>query len=166
MTSSGDIPRYSIRRLHHGDDLDHVVALEAAAFTNPWSRDALERDLRSADVVRVYVLEDGEGRLIGFCGCWFVFDELHINTLAVAEQFRRRGHATRLLRFVLAEAAAAGLTCATLEVRRSNLAALRLYDRFGFDVRGVRRDYYTQPVEDALILWSQKLGFLNPNTEP
>jgi [ribosomal protein S18]-alanine N-acetyltransferase len=165
MTST-DAPRYWIRRLHYGDDLSNVVALEAAAFTNPWSRDTLERDLRNADVVRIYVLEDGVGRLIGFCGCWFVFDELHINTLAVADQFRRRGHATRLLRFILAEAAAAGIARATLEVRRSNVAALRLYDQFGFEVRGVRPDYYTQPVEDALILWSQKLGFLDSNTEP
>jgi [ribosomal protein S18]-alanine N-acetyltransferase len=161
-----DAPRYSIRRLHQGDDLHDVVTLEAAAFTNPWSRDTLERDLRNVDVVRLYVLEDVDGRLIGFCGCWFVFDELHINTLAVADQFRRRGHATRLLRFVLAEAAAAGITRATLEVRRSNVAALRLYDQFGFEVRGVRPGYYTKPVEDALVLWSQKLGFLNSDTEP
>jgi [ribosomal protein S18]-alanine N-acetyltransferase len=164
--TSADPPRYSIRRLHHGDDLSNVVALEAAAFTNPWSHETLERDLRNADVVHVYVLEDADGQLMGFCGCWFVFDELHINTLAVADPFRRRGHATRLLRFVLAEAAAAGITHATLEVRRSNVAALRLYGRFGFELRGVRSDYYTQPVEDALILWSQKLGFLDSNTEP
>jgi [ribosomal protein S18]-alanine N-acetyltransferase len=165
MTST-DAPRYSIRRLHHGDDLREVVALEAAAFTNPWSRDTLERDLRNVDVVRLYVLEDSDGRLIGFCGCWFVFDELHINTLAVADQFRRRGHATRLLRFVLADAVTAGMTRATLEVRRSNEAALRLYEQFGFEVRGIRADYYTHPVEDALVLWSQKLGFLDSHTEP
>ena len=165
MTSTAD-PHYAITRLHHGDDLDDVVALEAASFSNPWSRETLERDLCNADVVRVYVLRDGDGRLVGFCGSWFVFDELHINTLAVGEQFRRRGHATRLLRFVLAEATAAGITRATLEVRRSNAAALRLYEQFGFEVGGVRPDYYTEPVEDALILWSQKLGFLNSNTEP
>jgi len=84
----------------------------------------------------------------------------------VADQFRRRGHATRLLRFVLAEATAAGVTRATLEVRRSNVAALRLYDQFGFQVGGIRPDYYIQPVEDALILWNQKLGFLDSNPEP
>jgi ribosomal-protein-alanine N-acetyltransferase len=165
MTST-DSPRYSITRLHHGDDLNEIVALEAASFSNPWSRDTLERDLRNTDVVRVYVLRDVEGRLLGFCGCWFVFDELHINTLAIGEEFRRRGHATRLLRFVLTEATAAGISRATLEVRRSNVAALALYARFGFEVRGVRPNYYTQPVEDALVLWSQKLGFLNSDTEP
>jgi ribosomal-protein-alanine N-acetyltransferase len=126
----------------------------------------LERDLTNVDVVRVYVLRDDDGRLLGFCGCWFVYDELHINTLAVSQEHRRHGHATRLLRFVLAEAAAAGISFATLEVRRSNEAALRLYERFGFEIRGIRPDYYTAPVEDALVLWSQKLGFLDSNTEP
>jgi [ribosomal protein S18]-alanine N-acetyltransferase len=157
---------YSITRLHHGDDLEEVVALEAASFNNPWSREALERDLRNTDVVHVYLLRDSAGRLLGFCGCWFVHDELHINTLAIADEFRRCGHATRLLRFVFTEAAAAGITQATLEVRRSNEAALRLYAQFGFEVGGVRPDYYTHPDEDALVLWSQKLGFLDWDTEP
>jgi ribosomal-protein-alanine N-acetyltransferase len=67
---------------------------------------------------------------------------------------------------VLAEAVAAGLTRATLEVRRSNDAALRLYQRFGFAIEGIRPDYYTQPVEDALVLWNRKLDFLDSNTEP
>jgi ribosomal-protein-alanine N-acetyltransferase len=165
MTSSG-APDYSITRLRPGDALDDVVALEAASFSNPWSRGTLERDLRNTDVVHVYVLRNADAHLVGFCGCWFVADELHINTLAIAEEFRRRGHATRLLRFVLAEAAAAGITRATLEVRRSNVAALRLYDRFDFEVGGLRPDYYTEPVEDALVLWSRKLGFLNLDTEP
>jgi [ribosomal protein S18]-alanine N-acetyltransferase len=159
-------PDLSFTRLRETDDLADVVALEAASFTNPWSREVLERDLRNTDVVRVYALRDTGGTLLGFCGCWFVSDELHINTLAIAEPARRRGHATRLLRFVLAEALAAGLTRATLEVRRSNDAALRLYDRFGFSVEGIRPDYYTQPVEDALILWNRKLGFLDSDTEP
>src|SRR5204862_4331103 len=126
MTSSAT-PRYSITRLHHGDHLDEVIALEAAAFTNPWSRDTLERDLRNTDVVRVYVLRDESGQLLGFCGSWFVYDELHINTLAIGNQFRRHGQATRLMRFVLSEAATAGITRAKLELRRTNEAALRLY---------------------------------------
>jgi ribosomal-protein-alanine N-acetyltransferase len=113
----------------------------------------------------MYALCSG-GELLAFCGCWFIADELHINTLAVRAELRRRGLATRLLRFVLAGAAAAGLTHATLEVRRSNDAALKLYERFGFDIRGIRRNYYQRPVEDALILWSGKLGFLDSNSEP
>jgi [ribosomal protein S18]-alanine N-acetyltransferase len=157
---------YSITRLTEDDDLDEVVALEAMSFSNPWSRDILARELRNRDVVRVYVLRDATQQLLAFCGCWFVADELHINTLAVRGESRRRGHATRLLRFVFAEAGIVGARHATLEVRRSNEAALELYKRFGFEVRGVRPKYYTQPVEDALILWRGELGFLDPNPEP
>jgi len=156
---------YSITRLHGGDDLDEVAALEAESFTNPWSREMLARDLRNSEVARVYVMRNPDGHLLAFCGCWFVFDELHINTLAVKVEERRRGFATKLLQFLFAEAAAAGLSRATLEVRRSNEAALRLYERLGFEVQGIRPNYYSQPVEDALILWSRKLGFLDSNPE-
>jgi ribosomal-protein-alanine N-acetyltransferase len=103
---------------------------------------------------------------LAFCACWLVADELHINTLAVKTEARRRGLATKLLRFAFAEASAAGATRATLEVRRSNEAALRLYERLGFEVRAIRPKYYSQPVEDGLILWSHKLGFLDSDTEP
>lgn len=137
-------------------DLDEVAALEAASFSNPWSRDMLARELRNA-ISRVYVRRDDAGALVGFCACWFLGDELHINTLAIAGHERRRGHATRLLRDVFREAARAGARRATLEVRRSNHPALRLYERLGFVVAGVRRNYYANPVEDALVLWSQQL---------
>lgn len=166
MTGMDRAAEYSITRLRDGDDLDDIAALEAASFTNPWSRDMLARELRNSDVARVYVLRRPDGHLLAFCGCWFIFDELHINTLAVKAEERRRGLATHLLRFVFAEAAAAGLTRATLEVRRSNEAALRLYGRLGFEVQGIRPKYYSQPVEDALILWSRKLGFLESDPEP
>jgi ribosomal-protein-alanine N-acetyltransferase len=157
---------YSISRLRGEAALDEVAALEAASFTNPWSREMLARDLRNADVARVYVLRNPEGNLLAFCACWLVIDELHINTLAVKAEARRRGLATRLLRFVLREASAAGATRATLEVRRSNEAALNLYQRLGFEVRAIRPRYYSQPVEDGLVLWSNKLGFLDSDTEP
>jgi len=157
---------YSITRLWEADDLEEVAALEAASFTNPWSREILARELRNRDVVRVYVLRNPEHELLAFCSSWFIADELHINTLAVREDARRRGHATRLLRFVFAEAVFAGAEHATLEVRRSNEAALRLYERFGFEVKGIRPNYYSEPVEDALILWREKLGFLDSHSEP
>jgi ribosomal-protein-alanine N-acetyltransferase len=157
---------YSITRLSEADDLEEVAALEAASFTNPWSRQILARELRNRDVVRVYVLRNPEHQLLAFCSSWFIADELHINTLAVREDVRRRGHATRLLRFVFAEAVFAGAEHATLEVRRSNEAALRLYERFGFEVKGIRPNYYSEPVEDALILWREKLGFLDSHPEP
>jgi len=101
------------------------------------------------------MLRDAAGAVVAFCVCWVIFDELHINTLAVKPADRRVGLATTLLREVMAEAAAAGAKNATLEVRASNTAALGLYTRLGFHVAAKRPRYYTQPEEDALILWRE-----------
>jgi ribosomal-protein-alanine N-acetyltransferase len=148
---------YSITRLGPGDPLDEVSALEAASFTNPWSQDMLARELSNSDVARVYILRGPDAHLLAFCACWLIFDELHINTLAVDLAARRQGLATRLLRVVFSEAVAAGVQRATLEVRRSNDAARGLYERLGFVVHAVRPKYYTHPEEDGLILWNGDL---------
>jgi [ribosomal protein S18]-alanine N-acetyltransferase len=138
-------------------DIDAVVALETASFTNPWTRDSLVWELGNSDVTRVYLLRDDAGQVAAFCTCWVIFDELHINTLAVAPAARRQGLATTLLEHVLGDAVAAGATKATLEVRASNLAAINLYERLGFHVAARRPNYYTKPEEDGLILWREKL---------
>lgn len=149
---------WSISRLAGDAELDRVVALEAASFANPWTREMLARELRHSDVTRVYVVKLQDGRVVAFCACWLVVDEVHINTLAVEEGERRQGIATALLEHVLADLAAAGATHATLEVRRSNAAALHLYERLGFAVAAVRSRYYSHPEEDALVLWRHNLG--------
>jgi ribosomal-protein-alanine N-acetyltransferase len=141
-----------IERISSNEDLDAVAALEAESFTNPWTREMLERELRQSDVARVYVLRLPTHRVAAFCACWLLFDELHINTIAVHPQLRRQGLATELMTRLLAIAAAEGAHRALLEVRRSNTVAQRLYESLGFRVAGVRRNYYTQPEEDALLL--------------
>jgi [ribosomal protein S18]-alanine N-acetyltransferase len=138
-------------------DIDAIVGLEAESFTNPWTRETLVWELRNSDVTQVYVLRDDGGDMLAFCVCWVIFDELHINTLAVAPAVRRTGVATFLLRAVMAEAARAGAQKATLEVRASNTAALGLYSRLGFHVAARRPRYYSHPEEDALILWREGL---------
>ena len=148
----------TIELLTSAEDVDAVVALEAEAFTNPWSRETLERELRQSDVTRVYVLRAMGKRVAAFCACWLIFDELHINTVAVDPALRRQGLAVRLMEHVLADAARHGAGHATLEVRRSNGPALRLYQRLGFTVEAVRPRYYTSPEEDALILWRRNLN--------
>ncbi|HTL43882.1 MAG TPA: ribosomal protein S18-alanine N-acetyltransferase [Vicinamibacterales bacterium] len=140
-------------RLTDESAVDEVVALEAASFTNPWSKDALLWEMRNSDVTRVYLARDETGALAAFCACWVIFDEVHVNTMAVAADRRRQGIASSLLKYVLEEARAAGARKATLEVRQSNEAALRLYESLGFRVVARRPGYYTKPEEDALILW-------------
>jgi tRNA threonylcarbamoyladenosine biosynthesis protein TsaB len=139
-------------------DLGAVEALQRRAFTNPWGADAIKWELENTDVARLYVMRDTAAAVVAYCACWKIFDELHINSLAVEESLRRRGLARRLLHFVILDARASGARSATLEVRQSNQAARLLYEGLGFRVEGVRRDYYQDPREDALVLWHRDLA--------
>jgi ribosomal-protein-alanine N-acetyltransferase len=143
-------------------EIDEVLAIEHASFTNPWTREMYLAELENTGVSRCFLARDAEGRAVGFCSVWRVLDELHINNLAVLPDFRRSGVATVLLTRVLKEGAADGAQRASLEVRRSNDAARQLYERFGFSVAAVRRSYYSKPVEDALVLWLENLSSALP----
>jgi [ribosomal protein S18]-alanine N-acetyltransferase len=138
--------------------IDDVLAIEEASFTNPWTREMYLTELENSGMSYCYLAYDPGGHVVGFCSFWRVLDELHINNLAVEPESRRSGVATALLRHVLREGAALGAQKATLEVRQSNDAARLLYERFGFSIAGVRRAYYTKPVEDALVLWREGLA--------
>ena len=146
------------------DDIDDVLAIEEAAFTNPWTRAMYLSELENASVSFCFLARDTARRAIGFCSFWLVVDELHINNLAVVPELRRNGIGSMLLEFALEKGREFGATRATLEVRRSNDAARALYARFGFTVSGVRTAYYSSPVEDALVLWRE--DFSSPNRRP
>jgi ribosomal-protein-alanine N-acetyltransferase len=134
-------------------DLDGVLHVEAESFTSPWTRQMYAWELQNRNVCHIYVVRTPECRVAAFCAFWLVFDEIHINNIAVLPQFRGQGMGMRLMQHVLVEARRLGATRATLEVRASNQAALRLYKRLGFDLAATRKQYYSNPVEDALILW-------------
>jgi ribosomal-protein-alanine N-acetyltransferase len=133
-------------------DLDEILAIEAQSFTNPWTREMYLAELEHPGVAFFFLARTPTGQAAGFCAFWRVLDELHINNLAVLEGFRRRGLGSLLLSRVIEEGVRLGARSAMLEVRESNQAARRLYERFGFVVAGVRPDYYTKPVENALVL--------------
>jgi ribosomal-protein-alanine N-acetyltransferase len=139
-------------------DLDAVLAIEAESFTSPWTREMYLAELRNVGVSFCYLARDEAGHALGFCSFWRIVDELHINNLAVLPAYRRRGIGSTLLIYVLQEGARLGAHSATLEVRRSNEDARRLYERFGFAASGVRRAYYTNPVEDAVVMWRADLA--------
>ena len=147
----------NIEPLASPSDLDAVLAIEAESFTSPWTREMYLAELENVGVSFCYLARDDSGVILGFCSFWRVLDELHINNLAVAPTYRRRGIGTGLLTYVLNEGAKLGAHRATLEVRRSNDVARHLYERLGFATAGVRRAYYTNPVEDALVLWREHL---------
>ena len=148
---------WTIERLSSAAQIDEVLAIEEASFTNPWTSEMYLAELEDGGISSCFLARDVRGRVVGFCSLWRVLDELHINNLAVLPDERRTGVATALLTHVLQEGASQGAQRATLEVRRSNDPARYLYERFGFAVAGVRRAYYSKPVEDALVLWCEKL---------
>ena len=113
-----------VERMSGDADLDAVAALEASSFTNPWTREMLERELVQPTSARVYVLRLPDARVAAFCSCWVIVDELHINTIAVDMSRRRQGLGRALMQHILTAVAGEGVRRATLEVRRSNLAAL------------------------------------------
>ena len=145
--------RYWIEELQGDRDLEGVLEVEAGSFTNPWTREMYAWELQNRSVCHIYVVRMHDCEVAGFCAFWLVLDEIHINNLAIRPEFRGRGMGTALLHHVLAEARRLGAKRATLEVRASNDSARRLYERLGFYVAATRPEYYTNPVEDAIILW-------------
>lgn len=141
-----------IERISSPADLDGVLAIEDASFNNPTTREWYERELERPDVCFIYVLRTAEQPVAAFCAFWLVADQVHINNLAVLPEIRGRGLGTQLVKAVIAEAADLGAAVLTLEVRASNTPALQLYRSAGFTQEGLRKNYYTNPVEDALIL--------------
>ena len=151
-------PQWTIELLTSPDGIDEILAVEQSSFTNPWTREMYLAEFDHPGMSFLYVARDARRHVIGFCSFWRVLDEFHINNLAVDPTWRRVGVARALLTHVLSEGVRMGAHRATLEVRRSNEAAQKLYANFGFSVAGVRRDYYTNPVEDALVLWRERLN--------
>jgi tRNA threonylcarbamoyladenosine biosynthesis protein TsaB len=155
---------FTIGPVTDADGRREVAALHARVFGPNREAGAADTDADAIDggeanrhIARVQAARDRNGTLIGYATAWLIVDELHIHDVAVDPAFRRRGAAKALLERVLAEARASGATSATLEVRRSNAAAVALYEKLGFMTEAVRPAYYRDPTEDALILWRRKL---------
>jgi ribosomal-protein-alanine N-acetyltransferase len=147
---------FAIEPLADERDLDGVIEVESESFTNPWTREMYISELRDRSVCHILVVRSGGLPVVGFCAFWLICDEIHINNLAIRPSFRRRGLGAALVQAVLAQAGTLGAARATLEVRASNVTARELYERHGFRLTATRRGYYTNPVEDALILWWER----------
>lgn len=132
------------------DDIPHLARLESVCFSSPWSEDGLREELQNPNAVFL-VAKRGE-TIVGYLGFYHVLDEGSIANVAVFPESRRSGVASALLQAVIDYAYGHGIARMTLEVRPSNMAALRLYESFGFTEVGRRRRFYTKPDEDALIL--------------
>lgn len=133
------------------DDLPDLVRLEEACFSSPWTRKMLAAELTGNQFAHFLVARDAGG-IIGYLCYWIVFEEVRLMNLAVVDSMRRRGIAAGLVDEALRTGLAHAATRAVLEVRASNQAALALYRRFGFVEVSTRRQYYANPIEDAVLM--------------
>ena len=136
------------------EDVEQVLAIENASFSTPWSKNLFLSEFRSPLVSTLMVaLTDVPVRtVIGYVVFWHVVDEMHILNLAVAPAFRRQGISRKLVFAAIRRAYSKGAKRAFLEVRASNTAAQKLYSSLGFIGTSMRREYYDQPVEDAVVM--------------
>ena len=137
------------------DDIAAVVELDKKCFPVPWSASAYATEIHNTSAY--YTVARADGRMIGYAGMWLIMDEAHITTIGVAPEFRRRKIGERILIDLLDEAIHRGARRVTLEVRRSNAAAQKLYDKYYFHTVAVRRGYYTNNNEDAIVMWIDDL---------
>jgi [ribosomal protein S18]-alanine N-acetyltransferase len=145
---------FLIRQMTH-EDMPAVITLEQAAFRNPWSPELLRRELDHEWSTILLVEEPqpgGHQRLLGLAIFWIVQDEVHVLNVAVAPEHRRRGVGRAVMDEVLGRGRHRRCVLATLEVRRSNEAAIGLYKSLGFRTVGVRPNYYVDEKEDALVM--------------
>jgi ribosomal-protein-alanine N-acetyltransferase len=138
------------------DDIDAVQLVERASFPVPWPANAFRHELTQNKNAHYIIAKEGE-RVVGYAGLWLSLDEAHITTFAVLPDFRRRKIGERMLVSLFARAEKLGAEWLTLEVRASNLAAQRLYEKYGFRPAGIRRRYYSDNNEDAIIMWTERL---------
>lgn len=144
------------------EDLDAVLGIEEDSFAAPWSRQIFLGELYDNRVAHLFVacVSEGpqQGRVVGYSCTWAVADELHITNFAVHTEFRRQHVGQQLLAGMLVRAHELKCRQAVLEVRVSNVSAQRLYARFGFAPVAIRKRYYTDNHEDAIVMFLEDLG--------
>lgn len=140
-----------IRQAEPADAAD-IFEIERICFPDPWSMDSIVFELEE-NPRAFYVVAEHSGRVAGYAGLWWIEDEGHITNVAVMPGYRNRKIGEGIIRTLIEHTSSQGIRHYTLEVRRSNEAAIGLYGKFGFAVEGVRKGYYKFEKEDALIMW-------------
>lgn len=130
--------------------LDDVYIIETECFSHPWSRQSLENELNNE--TSLFLVAKEENKVIGYIGMSIVIDEGYIFNVAVREKYRNKGVATALINELVTCGKKNSFSFITLEVRESNLPAISLYSKFGFVKAGERKDYYSNPKENAILM--------------
>ena len=133
------------------NDLDKVSAMEKEIFSMPWSKESFRESLLQ-NYSYFFVVEEGD--ILGYCGVHNFGGDGEITNVAVDKNARGQGVATKMLQYAMEETKKIGVEAFTLEVRVSNTNAIGLYEKLGFENKGIRKNFYENPVEDAMIMWN------------
>jgi ribosomal-protein-alanine N-acetyltransferase len=139
-------------RFMREEDIDQIVNIEKLSFATPWSKESFYNELNKNQFATYVVIEDSE-KVIGYCGVWLIIDEAHITNIAILPEYRGRKLGDALLAKVITTVKEMGAKSVTLEVRVTNTVAQNLYRKFGFENGGIRKNYYSDNQEDALVMW-------------
>jgi len=132
------------------EDTEQIALLDKECFAIPWSEDSFRAEMEN--IFATYIVAKDEDKCIGYCGFWQAYDEGDITNVAVSPLYRRKGIGSMLIEAIIKEARNKNLVSLNLEVRKSNIAAQKLYGKYGFCVVGERKKYYSDNKEDALIM--------------
>lgn len=132
-------------------DLDEVTKIEQEAFSHPWSKEDFEVELQSNPFALYFVLVEDE-IIKAYIGVWIIYEKAQITTIAVNKEFRRQGYSKKLMVYLDILCLENSVEEVSLEVRVSNEKAINLYQSFGFEMKGIRKDYYQDNHEDAYLM--------------
>lgn len=132
-------------------DIDEVLEISSLSFSIPWSKSSYIQELTNP--VAKYFVAKIDNKVVGFIGTWMILDESHITNVAVHPNYRKQGIASILLKELLNYCKNQRCVAYTLEVRSGNIAARLLYEKYNFKQDGIRKGYYEDNKEDAIIMW-------------
>lgn len=135
--------------------IPEVLAIDKVVHSAPWTEQSFRNELTNPHSVFIVALS--LGKVVGFGGAWLLVDEAHITNVAVEPSTQRRGIGEKICRELLDRSKQAGMICSTLEVRESNIAAIKLYEKLGFVQTNVRKKYYPDNQENAVVMWLHDL---------
>lgn len=141
-----------IRMIQPGD-VEDIFEIEKACFSRPWSRESLAAVVTDEKACYVVAVDKNTHHVVGYVGSYIILDEADINQVAVSEKYRRCGIAAALMQDFMQKLEEKNIKAITLEVRAGNVAAIALYKKMGFEMEGIRKNFYEAPVEDAYIMW-------------
>jgi len=143
---------YDIKIIEKEKYIDVIYKLENKIFTDPWTKKMIKNEFNNKLTLVLGILNKKNKELVGYSFLFTIYDELHINNFAVKKNHRRSGLGEKLLKYIIDYSKENNYTRIMLEVRPSNTAAVKLYHKFGFKELIIRKDYYINPKEDAVVM--------------